>query len=476
MTEFAPGIPQHGQMQPLPSVNGADWQYVLHDHAATRAGTHSDLRLSDGKTAFSWAVRKGLPAPGEKYLAVRQSDHTPEYMQFTGDITSGYGKGRVMIGDAGPVRIVRATPDKIVFTITGRRDPEELALIDTGNGNWLLNNITPTTTSSKLPLYKPKFYTAKDRQSLLTDDRVIFQPKYDGAHVLLQLGKTPKLFSYRPSLRSDRLINHTYKIPDLDKVEIPEELRGSVLRGELYGVDDQGQAIAANSLAGLLNTDSVKSQRRQRDHAIQLRLALFDIDRAGNHDLTNENYAKKLQVLQYVADKLGMPQLELPEVATNEIDKKQLLDKIKQNRFPKTKEGVVAWHLDAPGGKPTKIKIRPDYDVYVRDIFPIVEGGKAGKAAGGFTFSHTPTGPIVGRIGTGFSQRLRDDLWQHPEKYIGRVAKVTAQQKFMSGALRAPAFVDWHLDKGLQPETEFADDDNIKQAASRGFCSFFQQL
>jgi hypothetical protein len=34
-----------------------------------------------------------------------------------------------------------------------------------------------------------------------------------------------------------------------------------------------------------------------------------------------------------------------------------------------------------------------------------------------------------------------------PDKFIGLVAKVTAQQKFKSGALRAPSHQTVHLDK-----------------------------
>ena len=95
---------------------------------------------------------------------------------------------------------------------------------------------------------------------------------------------------------------------------------------------------------------------------------------------------------------------------------------------------------------PLKVKFFPDYDVHLRGTFS--GGGKyTDKGSGGFTYSHTPEGPTVGRVGTGLSDKLREDLHKHPTKYIGLVAKVDAQEKYVSGALRMPAFKGWHLDK-----------------------------
>ena len=37
-----------------------------------------------------------------------------------------------------------------------------------------------------------------------------------------------------------------------------------------------------------------------------------------------------------------------------------------------------------------------------------------------------------------------------PNNYVGRVAKVQAEQKYESGALGKASFMEWHLDKGRQ--------------------------
>jgi hypothetical protein len=41
-------------------------------------------------------------------------------------------------------------------------------------------------------------------------------------------------------------------------------------------------------------------------------------------------------------------------------------------------------------------------------------------------------------------------MYNNPNKYIGKVARVFALGQHPSGALRAPAFSNWHLNKGKQ--------------------------
>ncbi len=104
---------------------------------------------------------------------------------------------------------------------------------------------------------------------------------------------------------------------------------------------------------------------------------------------------------------------------------------------PKSKDHIV------------KAKFRPDYDVWVRDIFEATDAsGKPKGRAGGFEYSWTKHGPVVGRVGTGFSHAEARKMWKNKKDYIGRVAKVKAQRKMPSGALFGASFQEWHLDKG----------------------------
>jgi len=89
--------------------------------------------------------------------------------------------------------------------------------------------------------------------------------------------------------------------------------------------------------------------------------------------------------------------------------------------------------------------------VYIRSIYPAIEqkSGKEKDEAGGFEYSLTPRGEIIGSVGTGFTKEKRRDMFGHPEDYIGMVARVKSPQQYSSGALRAPSFYTMDIEKNL---------------------------
>jgi ATP-dependent DNA ligase len=160
--------------------------------------------------------------------------------------------------------------------------------------------------------------------------------------------------------------------------------------------------------------------------------------------MENAPFKEKLEVLRHVEKELPHV-FHLPRLATTTKAKEDLVKKIQMGQVPETREGVVVWNLNE-SRPPAKAKFSAEHDVYVRDFFP-GKGRLGGVAVGGFLFSHTPTGPIIGKVGTGLSDAQRRDMQERPEQYVGTVARVKAQEKFRSGALRAPSFQGWHLDK-----------------------------
>jgi hypothetical protein len=452
VSEYALGIPSREISHELPEVKQpTTWEYVVHDHHAERRGRHFDIRLADPKTGFahSWAMPAKWPEPGQKTWAIQQPTHTMKYMDFEGVLPEGYGKGAVLKHDRERVEVVTAKPGHINFNIYRGTGPEEYTLHRISDRKWQLHNRTIHRQKTSLPDTKPPYRETKIDQveKHLEDPNYVASAKIDDAHnlfVLPQSGEQIRVVSYRPSKRSPTgIIEHTHKVPALFGVKTPPGLGGTILRGGLFAMDPKtGKATDAKDLAGMLNSNVWNSREKQKVHG-ELIPILYDVVMHRGRNMETASYGEKLKVLREVADALPF---ELPRMAFTEKDKKELLSDIRKGHLPETKEGVVFWHLREGSQPPIKTKFVKDHDVYIRDFFP-GEGKYHNNAVGGFLYSHDPDGPIVGRVGTGLSDELRHDMHEHPNRYKGLVARVKAQDKYPSGALRAPAFADWHLDK-----------------------------
>ena len=461
---FAPGIPQSKPIARLPTITPKTlnrWVMAVQEHEAERAGKHYDLRLVDpdsGK-AHSWAIPKAkLPVPGEQLLAIQTFTHTPEYALHFGEkkpqtIGQGYGKGRVWMALKEPTDIIESSNDHVRFNVYQGKDINEYLLHRTHDNKWLIRNTTVTKDTADVPQSRPKYKETTPDKVDVSDPSHLMMAKIDGAHNTFRLdaGGPVRIFSYRPTERNTGIIEHTHRfVPGLT-ARVPSHLDGLVLRGELFAADPHtGRAREAVETGAVLNSGVWKSRDTQQHSP--LRAIVFDVARRKGQNVESLPYQEKLDILKKVH--AALPFLELPPMANTTKEKVTLLNRIRTGQEPTTREGVVLWPLK--GGAPIKAKFKPDHDVYVREIFP--EQGARGEMAGGFAYSWSPTGKIVGRVGTGFDFTLKKDMLENPEKYIGRVARVEAQSVYRDktspkkpGALRAPAFKDWHLDKGMQP-------------------------
>lgn len=458
MAEFAPGIPRKDIKRDIPTLEHEYADFTNHLHIADRAGKHYDFRIRPKGTdvAYSWVLKKGIPPPGEMRKAIRQPDHTAHYMLFEGSIGSGYGKGKVRIDDSGPIRIVEANPQKIKLVLLNKKNPEELTMIRSKK-DWLMINTTPTRTNRQdIPLEKDKYKNLPIGavSSTIEDDSYALQPKMDGAHVIAEFsGAHPRVYSYRPSESSDKLIQHTFRMPGIDNIKIPKDLQGTIVRSELIIEDKDGNQLPPNEISGLLNSNVSRALQVSKLNDLKIKNYIFDVVKYKGEDYKNKPYKDKISAIQDIEKNIPSSYFKPMPTFIDKEEKKKLVSAIMENKYNKTREGFVAWKMDTPKA-PIKIKIRPDYDVYVREIFPISVGPNKDNLAGGFSYSLDPTGPIIGNVGTGFSRELLQDMWKNKNKYIGAVAKVFAQGQYESGALRAPSFSEWHLDKGKQINKE----------------------
>ena len=431
--EDALGIPDRTVIKPIPRKPGI-WEFGIHEHDANRAGKHFDLRLGEGLNAHSWAIRE-LPEPGRVALAVQQPTHTTKYMDWSGVIDSGYGAGTVKLHDRGKTQVVEAGPDKLVFNRHKGKKTDEYALVRTQDKNWILVNRTTTHGKYQFPKEKAS-YKEVPFTDKLADSAEHMQPKIDGAHTLVVLheGKRPRVFSYRESKRGD-VLEHTHRIPGFFENRVPKGVGKVVLRAETYLADKEGRPIPERT-APVMNSGIDKALEMQKGTG-GLHVMPFDVV-----GMEGEPYADRLAKVRELVTK--MPYLKKIPTAEDKASKQRMVDDIRSGRHPLTKEGVVLW-----GKEPIKAKVVSDTDVYIRGVFA-GEGKYTGHSAGGFYYSKTPNGPIAGKVGTGLSDAFRKELWQHRTRAHGKVATVTYEKEMASGALYAPRFKRFHIDKNTE--------------------------
>jgi bifunctional non-homologous end joining protein LigD len=85
-------------------------KFLIHDHLADRVGQHYDIRIEHNGVLESWACRYApelAEGTKKKILIIKQPDHNLEWFDFEGEISDGYGKGKVKIWDKGSVKKIK---------------------------------------------------------------------------------------------------------------------------------------------------------------------------------------------------------------------------------------------------------------------------------------------------------------------------------------------------------------------------------
>lgn len=428
------GIPNRdftGDVTSLP-IN-APLTFVRQLHKARRAGQHEDFRFGDTGGLYSFAIRKGLPEEeGVPRLAVTQPLHAYSYKDFEGKIGKGYGEGTVSKIDSGEIVLLSKSPNKLVFTRGDKRNAPIYVMVKTPNGNWLTIRKTEDEPPSILQYNKQHFKNVPLSQvAEIMDNGAVASPKIDGAGALARVGKHGlEVYGIRRD-KDGALIRYTDHIGNLRDISVPKELKNTVYRTEVFGSNDKG-VIPAQELSGILNSTLSNALKKKRINNIKLKLALL-----GKVTDKGENYAdleKEAKLFNNDAI-IGLP-------TYNKAQALAALALMRQKQHELTNEGLVL-----RGGKlkiPAKAKLVNDHDVVIRNIFKAETDND--NRAGGFEYSLPGSDKIVGRVGTGFNHDTLRDMLKEPSKYLGRVAKIKAQEQYNSGAFRAPSFISLHED------------------------------
>ena len=468
----AVGIPQTTEFGNVNALKpGRIYDLSIQRHKADQAGEHIDFRIGDPEIQLlSWAIPKAkLPEPNERLLAVQQPLHEYDYGTFEGRIEEGYGKGDVKLEKYGKVLVTDIGPNKIHLTIISDRYPTRLTLFRPNNfkdKDWLILNNTPNK-----PIDYEKIHMKQIGEDKLKDfleqhssESIFASPKIDGAHVIILIkdGKL-EVFSYRISKVHGGNILHTERLFTIrPKVKIPERLNNTILKGELYAVRRKGdveEILPVNELSGLLNSSIYKTYQDAARKNVRFKIGLFDIYKHGDMIIDPEavDYKERLRLVREFLPQLDKNIFHVIEPVEGVEQIIKLWDIVKNGKHPLTTEGIV---LYPSKGYPIKLKTLQERDVYIREILP-GQGKYKGNAAGGFTYSLEPNGPIIGHVGTGFSDELRREMWEDPDEFIGRRARVKFLEQLPSGALRAPVFLALHEDYPNHKEAGLDFDDPL---------------
>jgi hypothetical protein len=422
---------------------GKIYKYLVQKHLAKKRGPHLDLRIGDQDTGLhSWATTRlhNSSQPlfsSSNTVLIHQPLHNYSYKDFQGIIAKGYGAGKVKKLQEGNLLITKKDAQGIHFT-TADSNPQRVAIIGPHDDKkWLVMLSKaiahPGTTKPKMTSVPKE--EIEERLDNLGEGEVV-QPKIDGSFIIVDTGKgAVELLSQRISKKTNKPIVSTEKFfgcrPSYD---IPAKYKHSILFGEMYGLKGK-QIIPAQELGGILNSNIANSIQAQQEKGIKLKTMLFDVASVGGKNVADLSYNKRKLLLAGILKHLPEDKFHLPEETGDKAEAKQWLASIMSGKHNLTNEGLI---LRSDKGA-EKLKLTNEFNVYIKKLF---EGtGKYKGMAGGFEYSHKPDGKIVGKVGTGFSDELRKQMWDNPAEYEGLKARVHAQERYSGGALRAPSLM-----------------------------------
>ena len=447
----AKGIPDLGYRGPIDkNIKPGDViDYMRQFHKTFRAAPHWDFRFGKNKATglHSFHTRQDYPAPGTSTYLGQSPTHSFDYLGWEGSIPRGsYGGGDVKVTDQGKILVTGIKPNELHFTMANDTENKRFALVQTGNEtskNWqLIRANHPQKLDVEKPHYKLVPHNDIDKHIEGLSEEAISTPKVDGALNFIKLHRDKiDLISHRISKKTKAPILHTERVLGLrPKIELPKDWNNSVLLGEVYGMKGN-TVIPPQELSGILNSTILNALNKQKAEGIDLKTMLFDVAKK-NGEKVEVPYKDRLELLKDIHKYLPKNKFTLPEVAVGPKAIKAMLDKIRSGKYNTTEEGIVTHD----NGKTHKVKLVDEDDVYIKSFEDAEKGSKyEGRAIGAINYSLTSTGPVVGKIGTGILDSLRKLMFEHPEEFIGRIARIKHQGQYeKTQAYRMPVLLNIH--------------------------------
>ncbi len=425
--------------------------FVCQQHAARRM--HWDLRLEMGGVLRSWAVPRGPSLdPTEKRLAVETEDHPIEYVDFEGVIPDGnYGAGAMIVWDRGVyvahIPMAEGYDDgKLLFELFGHKLRGVWTLVRTASGNgkeWLLikkpdqgstvagvpepdgrsvlsglsidevregvdraTTIRAALAQSGAPTMTVDPRTiepmlAQPENEPFTREGWLFELKYDGYRVIAthQNGT--------PALRYRSGIDATSAFPEIARTLAALPGERVVIDGEVVVLDDDARPNFQRLQKRAMLLRSRDVDRAMREHPVVL--YAFDLLAFDDLDVRPLPLVRRKELLRMLLPPSGAVRYTDHVPTKGEALYRQVIQL--------GLEGIVGKRADSPyvaGRSAHWIKVRTEHTADFAIVgYTEPEGSRVGLGALHLAaVDPAQDGALVyvGRVGTGFTDALLDDL------------------------------------------------------------------
>jgi bifunctional non-homologous end joining protein LigD len=435
---------------------------------------HWDLRLEHDGVAVSFAIPNGIPLdPKENRLAVRTEDHPLEYLEFEGEIPKGeYGAGTMTVWDRGTYEVHKFDDKKVEVTFHGERLKGRYGLFPIGRedskNDWLIHRMDPPDDPDREPMPE-RIVPMMARPGKLPPDEQhwSFEIKWDGVRSIAYC-KPGRL-----RLESRNLNEITATYPEVRGLLDQLGMHEAVLDGEIVAFDDDGRP-SFGRLQRRMHVSSPSAVRRLQK-STPVVYAIFDLLYLDGHSLMGRPYEERRERLEGLG--LQGPAWRVPSAHR---DGSRLLEATEKQGL----EGIIAKRLGStyePGrrsGAWLKIKHTLRQELVIGGWLP--GEGRRERRIGALLMGYYDDGAFryAGRVGTGFTDQMLDDLAKRLSQYrrdsspftdapkLPReavfvepclVAEIEFREWTSDGVMRAPSYKGLREDKSpreVVPESD----------------------
>jgi bifunctional non-homologous end joining protein LigD len=482
---------------PAPDRDGRP-TFMVHKHHARRL--HYDVRLEMDGVLASWAVPKGPSYdPAEKRLAVQTEDHPYEYGSFEGRIPDDeYGGGDSLIWDRGTYDTVppgEAAAQRSKGRMVIELDGEKL------KGRWNLVRTRPAGGKQQWLMMKAKDDRARSGYDVVTDrpesvvsgrkitrgpesvktlravrlaadkllERVfppmlatlvdeppadaaawVYELKYDGFRALAGLS------GGRVALLSRNALDLAGRFPKVARALEDVQVAEAVIDGEICALDEKGRP---------------RFERMQQSSEEGVVYYAFDLLWLDGDDLRGRPLEERRELLESV---LGNPPDGVQVAERVDGDPAEGLERAAKQGH----EGLIAKRRGSkytPARSRDWLKLKAHQSQEVTLVgYTALDGDP--RAVGALLVGVAENGHIrfAGKVGTGFSAKLRRELWKLLDKDRVDKPAVVGAPRMRDAVWVVPkhvgqvAFTEWTSDGKLRhPSFQGLRDDKRPDETAR---------